>query len=413
MNNENDLFNQETLLLFDIIKQMGGEARLVGGCVRDYVCRNMLNCYTITTDIDVATDLKVERLLAIHGANDQIKCYPTGLKHGTITAVINGKEFQVTTLRRDVICDGRHAITEYTPDWLEDASRRDFTINALYMGCDNTIYDYFNGIEDLRNGIVQFIHDPEARIREDYLRILRYFRFWSRFSQETIIESTLLIIFKRLTDNIQYLSGERILSELIGILQTSRWCITIENMMFLFDQCGISNVNIVICRLLSSVAHDPIDRLNALAYFTPFDQLKNRLKLSRNQCKRLLFLRKRYNNWDHHIITKNDIQKTFLFFNDRVKVLYEVIHQNINNLDGVSYFLPFIELLPESSRDTFPIIAKDIFDLLKDHMNLQIIPQLLQITRSWWAKHNAKPTKNDCIDYIITYLLPKSIVNLK
>ncbi len=110
-----------------------------------------------------------------------IRVVPTGIDHGTVTAVLGERSFEITTLRRDVETDGRHAVVAFTDDWRTDAARRDFTINAMSMARDGEVFDYFGGIADLRAGIVRFVGDPAIRIAEDHLRILRYFRFFARY----------------------------------------------------------------------------------------------------------------------------------------------------------------------------------------------------------------------------------------
>ena len=115
-------------------------------------------------------------------ASAGIRSVPTGLAHGTVTAVAGGRGFEITTLRRDVQTDGRHAVVAFTDDWQEDAARRDFTLNALSMTRDGAVFDYFDGIADLRAGVVRFVGDPASRIAEDYLRILRFFRFYARYA---------------------------------------------------------------------------------------------------------------------------------------------------------------------------------------------------------------------------------------
>ena len=152
-----------------------GGPRIVGGAVRD----SLLGI--AVTDVDLATilhpDAVIDRLEAA-----RIKAVPTGLDHGTVTAVADGKNYEITTLRRDVATDGRRATVAFATDWREDAARRDFTINALYAD-PNTgeIFDYFDGLADLESGTIRFIGDADQRIAEDFLRILRYFRFLARF----------------------------------------------------------------------------------------------------------------------------------------------------------------------------------------------------------------------------------------
>ena len=152
------------------------EIRYVGGCIR-----KILNNEEVD-DIDLATNLEPEETMAALRKN-HIDFYETGLKHGTITAVINEKKFEITSLREDVNTDGRHAIVKFSKNWKDDASRRDFTINSMYADLEGNLFDPFNGLNDLREGKIKFIGDPDLRIKEDYLRILRYVRFHLTYSK--------------------------------------------------------------------------------------------------------------------------------------------------------------------------------------------------------------------------------------
>jgi poly(A) polymerase len=185
-------------------------ARLVGGCVRDALAGVDVH------DIDLATPdapEAVARLLEAAG----IRTIPTGIAHGTITALADGESIEITTLRRDVETDGRHATVAFTDDWHEDAARRDFTINAMSMTPDGTVYDYFEGAADLRAGVVRFVGEPALRIREDYLRILRYFRFFARYNQaQADPDATAAIAAER--GGLRQLSAERVWSEMGRIL---------------------------------------------------------------------------------------------------------------------------------------------------------------------------------------------------
>ncbi len=164
-----------------LLRALGAEqglARFVGGAVRDGLLGLPVN------DLDIATVLEPQSVIdRLRAAG--IKAVPTGIDHGTITAVINGWPVEITTLRRDVSTDGRRATIAYTDDWREDAARRDFTINALYADpLTHTITDFFGGVADLRAHRVRFIGEASARIAEDHLRILRYFRFLARFGHD-------------------------------------------------------------------------------------------------------------------------------------------------------------------------------------------------------------------------------------
>lgn len=192
--------------LLDVIKDADGEPRFVGGMVRDKLAGKEVS------DIDIATKLKPKEIMEVL-SKAKIKYIDTGSKHGTITAIIDSKPVEITTLRIDAKCDGRHAKVEFTDSFEEDARRRDFTINAMsYCPYKNKLYDYFGGKEDLKNGIVKFIGDPNERIVEDHLRILRFFRFSDRFATQLDGESLRACINHKLL--ISSLSRERIKSEL-------------------------------------------------------------------------------------------------------------------------------------------------------------------------------------------------------
>ena len=187
-----------------------GLARLVGGCVRDRVLG------VSVSDIDLATSLLPEEVInRLQSAG--LKAIPTGLAHGTVTAMVDSRSFEVTTLRRDEATDGRHATVAFTDDWAEDAKRRDFTINALYSDpLTGEIFDPVGGTADLRPTVVRFIGDADARIQEDYLRILRYFRFFARFGGEA--DQTALAACGRQKKGLMALSRERIAVEMLKIL---------------------------------------------------------------------------------------------------------------------------------------------------------------------------------------------------
>jgi poly(A) polymerase len=200
----------DTRAVIAALTRDGGQARFVGGCVRDALLgRNV-------QDIDFATpdppDIVVERL-----ERAGIRAIPTGIAHGTITALIEGRKFEITTLRRDVETDGRHARVAFTDDWREDAARRDFTINALSADPDGTLHDPFGGIDDLLAGRVRFVGDPEARIREDVLRLLRFFRFHAWYGKGAP-DAESLQACARLAALVPTLSGERVAAETMRLL---------------------------------------------------------------------------------------------------------------------------------------------------------------------------------------------------
>ena len=219
------------------------EIRYVGGCVR-----KILNDEK-TDDIDLATNLTPDQVKQCLDKN-QIKFFETGIEHGTITAVIDDQNFEITTLRKDVKTDGRHAVVEYTTNWKEDSLRRDFSINSIYSDLDGNLYDPNSGHKDLNVGIIKFIGDPETRIKEDYLRIIRYLRFYTEYSKIDH-EINIIKIIKKNIEGLGKISKERQFNELKKILK-------LDNFLKLFK-------NKTSCELFSLV----------------FPQLKNFKKLSK------------------------------------------------------------------------------------------------------------------------------------
>ncbi len=196
--------------LIGILAAGGGEARFVGGCVRDVLIGRPYK------DVDISTTLFPEDTLRVL-KNAHIRVIPTGLAHGTVTAVVDGVSFEITTLREDVACDGRHAEVAFTDSWQADAARRDFTINAMNMDAEGAIHDYFGGRTDLRKKIVRFVGSPVLRIQEDYLRILRLFRFHAYYGGGEILPEQLQAC-AACAEGIRQLSGERIQMEMLKLL---------------------------------------------------------------------------------------------------------------------------------------------------------------------------------------------------
>lgn len=188
-----------------------GEARFVGGVVRNALLNKPV------ADIDIATPHRPEKVTELLQAAG-IKAVPTGIEHGTITAVVKGKPFEVTTLRRDVATDGRHAVVAFTTDWALDAERRDFTMNALYADAEGNVFDTVGGVEDALAGRVRFVGDAQTRIREDYLRILRLFRFHAWYGQGPL-DADAVFACEKEKAGLAKLSGERIAKEMLKLLE--------------------------------------------------------------------------------------------------------------------------------------------------------------------------------------------------
>ncbi|MDY0883910.1 CCA tRNA nucleotidyltransferase [Dongia soli] len=200
--------------VYDALTAEGDEARFVGGCVRDALLGRKIN------DIDIATPLppgKVIELLTSAG----IKNIPTGIEHGTVTAVVNSEPIEVTTLRRDVETFGRQARVAFTDDWQADAARRDLTMNALSCRLDGRVHDYFGGLDDLTAGRVRFVGDPRTRMKEDYLRVLRFFRFHANYAAGEP-DPAAMAAAKASASQLAHLSGERLRQETLKLLAAGR-----------------------------------------------------------------------------------------------------------------------------------------------------------------------------------------------
>jgi poly(A) polymerase len=200
----------QTVALFKALQAGGKDPRFIGGCVRNAVFGLPV------TDIDIATPERPERVLELLQAAN-IRAIPTGIDHGTITAVIDDWHYEVTTLRVDVESHGRHATVAFSDDWLADAKRRDFTINTLSCSLEGDIYDPLTGLDDLGQRWVRFVGLAKDRIEEDVLRLLRFFRFQATFAGATI-DRDALAACRLLAPRLKELSAERVRSELFGIL---------------------------------------------------------------------------------------------------------------------------------------------------------------------------------------------------
>ncbi|HEU4826098.1 MAG TPA: CCA tRNA nucleotidyltransferase, partial [Dongiaceae bacterium] len=192
----------------------GDTARFVGGCVRDALVGRPIR------DVDIATPLSPQRVTALL-EKAGLKAVPTGIEHGTITAVADRTGIEVTTLRLDIETDGRRAKVAFTDDWQADAARRDLTINALSADAGGKVHDYFGGLEDLAAGRVRFVGDPAQRITEDHLRLLRFFRFHADYAIGPFDDAAVRAA-QELAPNLKSLSGERLRQETLRLLVAQR-----------------------------------------------------------------------------------------------------------------------------------------------------------------------------------------------
>ena len=275
--------------LLELLDCDGEEARVVGGAVRNALLAEPV------AEIDIATTAIPQEV--IRRAEDAgFKAVPTGIEHGTVTVVIESRPYEVTTLREDVETDGRHATVRFGRDWRRDAERRDFTMNALSATRDGMVHDYVGGLADLEAGRVRFIGEPRARIAEDYLRILRFFRFHAAYGRGVLDPASLAACIAE-RDGLARLSRERIRMELFKLLP-GRHAVPVVTVT---AECGIIETvlggvpqlasfgNMTKLEAALALSPDPVRRLGALALYLPedADRLRERLRLANAEYERL------------------------------------------------------------------------------------------------------------------------------
>ena len=262
--------------VFATIAEAGGEARVAGGAVRNAFLGEAV------TEVDLATTLSPEQVTEACVARG-MSVHPTGVDHGTVTVVADHRPYEVTTLRHDVETDGRRAKVKFTDDWEADALRRDFTMNALYSDADGRVYDFTNGYPDILARRVIFVGSPEQRIAEDYLRILRFFRFHARYG-EGAPDAQGLSACVRLSSGLDGLSAERIRQEMFKLLAARG---AVPTVMLMAEQGILSHLLPYTedWRVLERLPPDPLLRLAVLAR-DPLD-MKDRWRLSNHEGKRL------------------------------------------------------------------------------------------------------------------------------
>ena len=275
---------------FSALDGTGRSTRIVGGAVRDALLGRTV------TDADFATVFIPAEVIARAEAAG-LKTAPTGIEHGTVTVIVDGRPLEVTTLRRDVETDGRRAVVNFTSDWTKDAERRDFTMNALYCDVDGDVLDPLHGLDDLKAGRVRFIGSAEDRIREDYLRILRFFRFVAWYGKGRP-DAEGIKACARLKAGIAMLSAERVWAELKRIFRAPDpgrallWMRTTEVLQkTLPESWGIDAIpRLIAAEGKEGWSPDPLLRLEAILppHRARIDALAERLRLSRSEAARLL-----------------------------------------------------------------------------------------------------------------------------
>ncbi|MFV9902747.1 MAG: CCA tRNA nucleotidyltransferase [Rickettsiales endosymbiont of Dermacentor nuttalli] len=397
--------NKEALHLLQILQSTGKEARFVGGCVRDAYLDKQ------SSDIDIATNLLPEETIAIMHQN-QIKAVTTGFIFGTVTVIFDKQTFEITTLRQDIYCNGRHAKVLFTDSWQEDAARRDFTINTISYSPIGQIYDYFNGIDDLKQGIIRFVGNPHDRIVEDYLRILRLFRFFAYYGK-TKLESNTLIACQDLAKGINILSGERIQTEMYKILISNSVAdvlLLMYNINVLPYLINCTNIDfeylksLLIVESKFSIPPTPIRRLSALLYNKDkqtITQLITRWKLSSKDKSHLYYLATQ-----QLLITGNETEKDLYkilrstnkyYVYDSFILLWTKILQKNSAIDETKLH-SILNIINNWLSPSPPINGDDLIKLgISPSKQLGI---LLKEAINFWEENNYNPSKDEIIQMI-------------
>tara|TARA_Y100000741_G_scaffold292924_1_gene233209 strand:- start:135 stop:1403 length:1269 start_codon:yes stop_codon:yes gene_type:complete len=371
------------------------EIRYVGGCIR-----KILNNESVD-DIDFAVNLKPKECINVLAKNN-IKFYETGIDHGTITAIIENEKFEITSLRKDIKTDGRHAEVIFSKDWYEDASRRDFTINSIYSDLEGNLFDPFQGKNDIQNGKIQFIGDAEKRIREDYLRILRYVRFFINYSKQSHDEKIKTIIKKNIK-GILNISSDRLLDEFKKIIKSSGFtrlfedpfCLEIISLIFPqfknlkifkklnnFTKSKIAEVDYII--LISLMLIDDTDNVDYFLF---------KYNLSKKDKKRILFLKESFNKINKDTFSEKNLWK--IFYTNGKQCLFDLIYFEIFRSKSANKKL--IDLLAFFNDKEIPIFPIKATHLIKNY-NLsegKMIGIKLKKIEEKWISNDFKISENE------------------
>ena len=340
------------------------EVRYVGGCVRKILNNENYD------DIDLATNLDPHQIKECLIANN-IKFFETGIKHGTITATIEKQNFEITSLRKDIATDGRHAEVLFTKDWNEDSSRRDFTINSIYADIDGNIFDPNDGANDLKNGIVRFIGNPEKRIKEDYLRILRYLRFFSTYSLKDHQPEIKKSIMQNIS-GVVGLSKERLLDEFKKIFKSGA--------LFKLNKDHFSNdvISLVFPQFINLNLLTKLDKNNQktllvksfdfLLAFLVIDETDNsdyflfKFKTSNETKKKINFLKKSFlESTEKNYFSKKNLEKIF-YFNEKSDVLDLIDFELLKSKKNKKKLIELKNYFIKTEKPVFPVKAKNIME---------------------------------------------------
>jgi poly(A) polymerase len=385
-----------TSAVIDALRADGQEVRFVGGCVRD----SLLGGFSLDAgDIDIATPDRPERVMALLDRTN-IKNIPTGLAHGTITAVVARRHFEITTLRVDVKSHGRHADVAFTDNWQEDAARRDFTMNALTCTPEGDLYDPYGGIADLEAGLVRFVGDAMRRIEEDHLRLLRFFRFHAWFGKGAP-DSTGLAAAVSSAQSLRKLSGERIRNEMLKLLAAKDPALVIDIMAaggVLAEIVPVANDTQVLRGLQVIEAEteaDPVRRLASLVGDgADAKALAERLRLSNEERDRLVAMLSPPGT----ISAALDAQalRRDLYAHGAARMIDWLILAWAENGNNIDSYRRMITAAKSWQPIALPIKGADA--LVLGRAAGPEIGDLLKAVEGWWITADFAPTRDQCLE---------------
>lgn len=413
LNPEPWLRDPATVRIMDALTAGGADVRYVGGCVRDALAKRTIS------DIDIGTPETPETVIS-RLTEAGVHYIPTGLSHGTVTAVIDKRVFEVTTLRCDLKTDGRRAVVAFTDDWIIDSSRRDFTINALSSNRDGDVYDYHDGIADLAHGRIRFVGRADDRVCEDYLRILRYFRFFGHYGRPPYNVAAFNACRKHV-DNLRSISAERIHHEILRTLAAPepadvfimmRDAHVLETVLPEATEIGTLRCAAWLAArgvVIDGLVPDPLRRLGAvLSPDCDLDALSDRLKLSNKETDRL----RKMKSLAPTLVLPSDIAST-----------QRLIKLHGNEAVGDAQVLAWATRLSDQAKlpsdetaarraaleaafvwqaPHFPIRGDDVKAL-----GISPGPEIgtaLRAVEDWWAEGDFVADREDCLRYLKTMI---------
>lgn len=405
----NFLKDKLCMKIFSLLNEKEDTARFVGGCVRDSIIGLKTN------DIDIATKLNPEDVVKILGS-ESIKVVPTGIDHGTVSVFSKDFNFEITTLRSDISTDGRHAEVIFSDSWEEDSLRRDFTINSIYLKQNGELYDPHNGIQNLKDKKIIFIGNPDERINEDYLRILRFFRFNAFYGNNNLkLSSDSIKACTKNKNKIKKLSSERVQNEFFKILNSSDpyFIVSIMRKIEILDLLFEHKVETKIFKKLLLIEKENSFSKNHILRFASL-ALKNK-KINSNNLQMFNFSKKErkelclLTNQEfeiHNKLNKSDIKK----------ILYSIDRKTLKDMAKLSWALSnnrvtnknwknILSQIDKVAIPIFPLKAKDILDYGLEEG--PIIGEILKTVEQDWIDSNFEHNKEDLLFKL------KAIINRK